>query len=221
MPPDSTFEVVELGAGCGLFARYFLKSFADLCDAEKRDWFDRLVYFVTDASRRTVEQWRELGIFADFGRVEIGTCDASWPESARNLDGGPMRPVSLRCVIANYVLDVLPSTFVRRGSDGAEELQVRTNLIRSSELLRTYTTQTPDAIRALAASNNPDARASLVKLLPTFEIEAAFQQLSESASPEMSAALANAVEGEPVIVNRAALQAIERWLGLAAAGGFM
>ena len=37
----------------------------------------------------------------------------------------------------------------------------------------------------------------------------------------MSAALANAVEGEPVIVNGAALQAIERWLGLAAAGGFM
>src|SRR5208337_469218 len=132
VPPHSTFEVVELGAGCGLFARYFLNSFADLCKAEKRDWFDHLVYFVTDASRRTVEQWREIGIFADFGpRVEIGTCEASRPETATTLDGKPLRPDSLRCVIANYLLDVLPATIARRGRDGAEELAIRTNLTRS------------------------------------------------------------------------------------------
>ncbi len=96
-PPHSTFEVVELGAGCGLFAKYFLKSFAELCEAEKRDWFGRLVYFVTDASRRTVEQWREIGIFADFGpRVEIATCEASRPETATTLDTVATRFVALR-----------------------------------------------------------------------------------------------------------------------------
>jgi tetratricopeptide (TPR) repeat protein len=221
-PPHSPFEVIELGAGCGLFARYFLKSFAELCKAEKRDWFDHLVYLVTDASRRTVEQWRELGIFADFGsRVKTGTCEASRPETAVNLDGNPLRPHSLRCVITNYLLDVLPATIVRRGPNGTEELAIRTNLTRSPELLRSYTTQTPVAIRALAASDDPNARAALVKLLPTFEIEAAFQQLGEGVSPQILAALANATNGEPVIVNHEALQTIERWLGLTVTGGYI
>ena len=74
----------------------------------------------------------------------------------------------IRCAASSrtYLLDVLPATIARRGRDGAEELTIRTNLTRSPELLRTYTTQTPDAIRALAASDDPDARAALINFYP-------------------------------------------------------
>src|SRR6266849_2287006 len=113
-PPADTFEIVELGAGCGLFARDLVSSFASLCEAEQRDWFGRLVYIATDVSRRTVEQWQDLGIFAEFGaRVQLGICDAMQPESAIGLDGKPLRPTAVRGIIANYVLDVLPSAVVR------------------------------------------------------------------------------------------------------------
>ncbi|MES1210475.1 MAG: hypothetical protein ABUS79_31430, partial [Pseudomonadota bacterium] len=40
--------ILELGAGTGLYARYFLDAFAARCRAEKRDYYDRLVYVVSD-----------------------------------------------------------------------------------------------------------------------------------------------------------------------------
>lgn len=221
-PPGDVFEIVELGAGCGLFVRDLLNSFAALCEAEKRDWFGRLVYVATDASRRTVEQWRELGIFEEFGsRIKLAICDATRPESAIGLDGEPMRPTAMRGLIANYVLDVLPSAVVRPGPKGPEQLVVRTNLTRSPELLRTYTTLAPADIRALGAADDPATRALLAPLLPILEVEAAFQPIQEGSLPHLARALTGARLSQPVILNYGALQAIDRWLALAAPGSFM
>lgn len=36
--------VMELGAGTGLFARYFLDSFRTLCEQERQTYYDRLTY---------------------------------------------------------------------------------------------------------------------------------------------------------------------------------
>ncbi len=221
-PPGDTFEIVEVGAGCGLFARDLLNSFASLCETEKRDWFGRLVYIATDVSRRTVEQWQDLGIFAEFGaRVQLGICDATQPESAIGLDGKPLRLTAVRGIIANYVLDVLPSAVVRSGRDGPEQLVVRTNLTRSPELLRMYTSLTPDQIQALGAADDPTKRVLLAPLLPVLEVEAAFQRIPDAAWSYLSRTLTGAKACEAVILNYGALQAIDRWLALAVPGGFM
>ncbi|MET0388246.1 MAG: tetratricopeptide repeat protein, partial [Polyangiales bacterium] len=34
------FSVVELGAGCGLFARLFMDAFRTLCEEQARDYYD-------------------------------------------------------------------------------------------------------------------------------------------------------------------------------------
>jgi tetratricopeptide (TPR) repeat protein len=221
-PPGDVFEIVELGAGCGLFAREFLNSFAGLCQAGQRDWFGRLVYIATDMSRRTVEKWRELGIFEDFrSHMRLGLCDATQPESAVGLDGEPLRPTELRGVISNYVLDVLPSAVIRGGREGPEQLVVRTKLTRSPEVLRTYTSLAPEEVRALGASNDPKTRAKLAPLLPVLEVDATFQRIEEPALPYQSLALADPKADRPAILNYGALQAIDRWLALTSPRGFM
>ena len=41
-------NVVELGIGCGLFARLFLDALRDLCRKHGRDYYDRICYIATD-----------------------------------------------------------------------------------------------------------------------------------------------------------------------------
>jgi SAM-dependent methyltransferase len=53
-----SIRVLELGAGTGLFARYFLNAFRAICLQENRDFYQRLIYYVTDRSMRTVQQWQ-------------------------------------------------------------------------------------------------------------------------------------------------------------------
>src|SRR5258708_6934104 len=80
--------VFELGAGTGLFARYFLDALAARCRAEGRDFYDRLTYVVSDRFVRTVQGWNEDGIFdGHAAHVEARVCDASQPESL-SLPGG-------------------------------------------------------------------------------------------------------------------------------------
>src|SRR5687767_13409944 len=61
-PPDGPLLVLEMGAGSGLFARYFLDSFREICAQEGAGFYDHLVYLVSDLSPRSVEQWMEKGI---------------------------------------------------------------------------------------------------------------------------------------------------------------
>ena len=51
-PLEDEIFVLELGIGVGLFARYFLDNFRDLCLKNKKDYYDRLCYIAADRSRR-------------------------------------------------------------------------------------------------------------------------------------------------------------------------
>src|SRR3977135_3070790 len=46
LEPD--INVLELGIGVGLFARFFLDHFQDLCKREKKDFYSRLTYVAAD-----------------------------------------------------------------------------------------------------------------------------------------------------------------------------
>src|SRR5262249_36199741 len=69
--------VLELGIGVGLFARYFLDHFRDLCAEHKRDYCDRLCYIAADRSERMLLDACRHGVFANHpGRYRLRVCDA-------------------------------------------------------------------------------------------------------------------------------------------------
>lgn len=211
-PLEDQIEVLELGAGSGLFARYFLDAFRAICQQEERDFYQRLIYFVTDNSRCAVEQWREQGLFAEHAeRVVIGTCDSARPADLRDLHGNPIRLGFLRAAFANYSLDVLPAAIIRVGQEGLEQLCVRTRLSTDGGLFSRYSPLNLDEILALANADSPADRAPLLPLLPLLEFETAFRPL---ASPDLLPYSAEAVEFgrglEKFTLNYGAIECLEQ-----------
>src|SRR5260370_27772632 len=51
-PLEDEIFVLELGIGVGLFARYFLDAFRDLCAQHGRDYYERLCYIAADRSEQ-------------------------------------------------------------------------------------------------------------------------------------------------------------------------
>ena len=200
--------VVELGAGTGLFARFFLDAFRTICEQERRDFYDRLRYVVTDGSRRSMEQWEERAIFAPHhGHVVPGSCDALDLASFRDASGVAYDLWPARAVVCNYLLDVLPCAIVRRGAAGSEELHVRTRLIDDASLAGQYTRLTPEEIRELARSTAAADRARLIPLVTLFEYETAFRPASPS--PVTDLALALSPQAERVVANHGAIRCLE------------
>ena len=73
--------VLELGIGVGLFARYFLDHFRELCWREKKDYYSRLRYIAADKSERMLHDVLRHGVLADHpGRYCVRVIDAMKPE---------------------------------------------------------------------------------------------------------------------------------------------
>jgi len=166
-PGEQEISVLEVGAGTGLFARYFLDEFHALCRSAARDFYDRLTYNVTDRSPATVEFWATNQVFARHaGHVRMGVADADAPTI------GMDRP--LRAFFCNYILDTLPSSTVRRAADGWEQLCVRTWIDHHPDRLCQYTSLSLAEIRQRAAAGDLSA---LLSLPPLLEGERAFLPL--------------------------------------------
>lgn len=214
-------RVLELGAGLGLFARFFLDAFRSLCEQEGEKFYERLTYVVTDGSAHSVEHWQRVGLFAGHdGRVIAGVCDALRPNEIRLLDGGTQPLAGLRAILCNYILDVLPASIVRQGANGVEELQVRTHLAADAALVAQYTSLSSQEMRALATSANAADRERLIPLLPIFEIEVAFRPMSRTV-PHLDTALTNGSSGSRILVNEGALTCLEHSLGMLDPDGFV
>src|SRR5205085_1176527 len=80
-PLEDEIFVLELGIGVGLFARYFLDNFRDLCQRNKKDYYDRLCYIAADRSRRMLLDVLRHGVLANHpGRFRVREVDALEPE---------------------------------------------------------------------------------------------------------------------------------------------
>jgi tetratricopeptide (TPR) repeat protein len=208
---QNPIRVLELGAGTGLFARYFLDSFRTICVQENRDFYDRLVYFVSDRSERSLQQWEEGGVFAEHGAHAIlGTCDGMRPSEFRNHAGETVKLEGLRALFANYVLDVLPSTVVRSGSTGPEQLCILTHLTNHRELLSQYSNLDFVQVRQLAVAENPAERAKLLPILSLLEFQTAFMSIDEDAPPYLDEALAFGRGLERILLNYGAIRCLEK-----------
>ena len=75
--------VLELGIGVGLFARYFLDNFRDLCLEHKKDFYDRLCYIAADRSERMLLDVLRHGVLSNHpGHYRVRQVDAMEPEKA-------------------------------------------------------------------------------------------------------------------------------------------
>jgi tetratricopeptide (TPR) repeat protein len=212
-PPEGPIGVAELGAGTGLFARYFLDEFQILCEREGKDFYNRLTYVVTDRSPRTVEQWREYGIFTPHqSRVTTRVCHAhDLPDVLHN---------PLRAIFCNYLLDVLPAAILRRHEDGWRQLCQRAWIRDDAALLSQYTPLSFDELRGLASVRDEPATAQLAAVLPLIENDTEFFPVAPGALPRL-AELEDAAEGVAFVYNYAAAGCLERLLGKLNSAGFI
>ena len=128
--------VLELGIGVGLFARFFLDRFRELCRDAGKDWYDRLTYIAADRSERMLLDVLRHGVLGDHpGRCRVRQVDALAPERAIAGDalfGG--KPLALRAVFLNYLLDCLPAAVLQLEDDAVRQLCVRTCVARNVNL---------------------------------------------------------------------------------------
>lgn len=211
-PPEGRLELLEIGAGTGLFARLFLDEFRRICETHRKPFFEQAVFYVSDRSRRSRDQWAELGLFTGWPVVPAYS-DAMDPLQIQTREG-PRQLASLRAVFCNYSLDSLPATVLRKGAEGPEELCIRTHLTADSARVSRHTRLTLAEIRELARS--VDSR--LIPLAPLFEFEAGFQPCGRS-YPYLQEALTFGHDAPRTILNHGAIQSLEKAMpGLDRAG---
>lgn len=219
-PPTGSILILELGAGLGLFARYFMEAFRAICKQEERDFFERVTYYVTDQSAQTVRHWQERDQFSGLeDRVKLGTVDAMNPQLFHDARGNTVELRDLSAVICNYLLDVLPATVVRNSASGPEEMRVRTHLIDDHATLAQYTRLQPAEIRRLSQSKEAPEKARLTSLLSLFDFETQFFPLTESResvreTAVIAEALLEATPHERVVVNFGAIACLDACLNL-------
>src|SRR5580658_384920 len=216
--------LLELGAGTGLHARYFLDAFATRCHNEASALYDRLTYVVTDRFEGTVAGWQRDGLFAGHeDHVALRICDASAPRTM-SLLGGERAPSldAPMVVFCNYLLDVLPSTIARRARTGLEQLCVRTHVAGGVATLHAAGIASLEEARALAASG---ALADLTRLLPILsqlDLETAYRPWTPATRAEQTLVSAmTGPEGERGILNGGALACIDALLERTHESGFV
>jgi tetratricopeptide (TPR) repeat protein len=140
--------ILELGAGLGLFARYFLHVFRELCQQHSKDYYARLCYVVGDASEELLRDIEAHGILAQHaGHYDLRLIDALQPEVALS-EVGTAAAGPLRAVFVNYLLDTLPATVLKTGEPQTRELRVRTCLARGVMLAEHTQLSMADLIRS-------------------------------------------------------------------------
>jgi len=214
--------ILELGAGTGLHARYFLDAFQELCRAQASDLYDRLTYVVSDRFARTVSGWQRDGLFAEHAaHVEPRVCDALSVAKLPAPGRSPAAPIAPVVVFCNYLLDVLPSAIARRQHGGLERLCVRTHLTGGVAILRSAGLASLDEARALAASGSREDLARLLPLLPQFDLETAFQSWTPAPGAEQALAATIPLDGERAIVNTGALDCLDQLMEVLHPSGFI
>ena len=155
-PLEEEIFVLELGIGVGLFARYFLDNFRDLCNKHGKDYYGRLCYIAADRSPRMLQDVLRHGVLRQHpGRYCVRLVDAMDP--ARYLLGDPMfhgatgksacsTEKPLRAVFLNYLLDCLPAAVLEIEGKAVRQLCVRTCVGRNVRLAD-FTDMTVDMMR--------------------------------------------------------------------------
>jgi tetratricopeptide (TPR) repeat protein len=218
--------VLELGIGVGLFARFFLDNFRDLCREHQKNYYDRLCYIAGDLSERMLHDMLRHGVLANHpARYCIRVINAMEPDKHLPYDamfhGRMGKP--LRAVFLNYLLDCLPAAILEFDRDGndVKQMCVRTCLARNVKLAD-HTDMSVEALRLRVKANDQKSRDELMEVYGLFASEYDYRP----AVPGMIAYGKFAVEfgrghGKRLMHNYGAIQALERLLGMLHPNGFI
>ncbi|BDC52147.1 hypothetical protein F183_A44620 [Bryobacterales bacterium F-183] len=212
---DEKIIVLETGAGSGMFARLFLQEFERLCVKAGTDFYSRTVYYVTDGSPETVAQWKRNEQFAGLP-VVMGRAIGNDALAVETEQGIVERLTGVRAVFANYVVDSMPGTVVRKGANGPEELHIRTHLIAEPQSVDRLFDKDVDAVRKMAEATDP----ALSKHLQLMEFESAFLPVSQS-YPYLDEAIAFGHDWPRIILNTGAIGYLHGVLDALHADGFV
>jgi tetratricopeptide (TPR) repeat protein len=168
--------VLELGVGMGLFARFFLDHFRDLCIQRGADFYDRLCYIAGDYSERMLLDLARSGVLSSHvGHYRLRVVDAMRPVESLELEIGTGKQRSgLRAVFLNYLLDCLPAAVLDFSDAQLKQLCVRTCLARGVKLDE-YSDLKPEDLAARVSSRDATAREELLDLSDLFVAEYDFR----------------------------------------------
>ena len=216
--------VLELGIGVGLFARYFLDTFRELCVRNNKDYYERLCYVAADHSERMLLDIARHGLLANHpGRYCLRLVDALAPKQYLMPDlmfpGQSDRP--FRAVFLNYLLDSLPAAILEGNGQEVRQLYVRTCLARGIAL-NEYTELRPDELARLAKSSEPSDKRELMELYGLFTSEYDYQPVNtgELPYPDFALEFLRSNSGQ-VVYNYGAMQSLEQLLDLLHDQGFI
>jgi len=217
--------VLELGIGVGLFARFFLDAFRELCVREDKDYYDRLCYVAGDYSAKMLRDAGRHGLFAQHpGRYVFRVVDALCPGQSLAqdatfsvLDGPPFQAVFL-----NYLLDCLPACVFKVEGEEVRQLYVRSCLARGSDLGEVSPLSAEELAR-LAPANDPQPAAELRQVYDLLVSEYEYRPVDPMSVPYGEAAVrfARATGQGLVVHNYGAVQALEGLLSLVRETGFI
>jgi tetratricopeptide (TPR) repeat protein len=181
---DEVF-VLELGIGVGLFARFFLDAFRELCRQQNKDWYGRLTYIAADRSERMLRDVARHGVLANHpGRYRLRLVDAMQPTEQLPGDlmfrGRPGKP--LRAVLLNYLLDCLPAAVLEFDGEQVKQLCVRTCVARNVRLAD-YTDLTVEALAQRAKKNDAASQRELLEVYGLFASEYDYRPVDLNALP--------------------------------------
>ena len=215
--------VLEIGVGIGLFAKFFLDHFRELCLQRGADFYDRLCYIAGDYSEKMLLDLGRSGVLSGhLGHYRLRVVDALQP--VPSLEGeigtGKERP-GLRAVFLNYVLDCLPVAVLDFRDQAVKQLCVRTCLARGVNL-EEYSDLTLEDLAARASSRDARVRHELLDLSDLFVAEYDFRSRETRDLPyaDFIGEFGNRQRG-CMVHNYGALQSLELLLPLLHDRGFV
>ncbi len=222
---EKNIFVLELGIGVGLFARFFLDTFRDLCDKKGKDYYHRLCYVAADRSAQMLLDACRHGIFTNHpGRYLLRVVDALCPERDLPKDPvfGELAPSPFRAIFLNYLLDCLPAAVLKIKGEKVQQLHVRTCLARGANLTE-YTDLTTDELAAYANSPHPKDQGKLLKVFGLLASEYDYRPVDQAKVPYSASALkfAQGIGHDSVLHNYGAIQSLERLINLVGENGFI
>jgi tetratricopeptide (TPR) repeat protein len=177
--PES-IRVLEVGGGCGVFAKLFLDELRILAP----ELYAVTTYVWTDATPEMVRRAQVDGVFAAHEeRVRLHELDL--PEMASlglhadaEADAEAEADAGFDLVVANYILDNLPATLLRVSPNGVEELEVRATLPAKLDPALLGGLSAQDWVERISQSDA--SQAQLVPLYPWFSLECRYRPVSRA-----------------------------------------
>jgi len=140
--PAQSLNVLETGAGHGVFSYYFLQALQTICEMSGCQHAQKLTYWVSDYSPRYLQEIScnpLLQAPLSSGRLRLGQLNVLQPNRFQSLNGEQINlaTLGLDAILCNYVLDALPLAVYRlKQGQPIQKKWVQTQILSPGETRR-------------------------------------------------------------------------------------